>query len=388
MPGKGACGFPLTRARAPSMDKDKRVMPVRRQHSVVNSYVTVTQSHQGSLVTVQKTHTTVAPPSTPTGHPQSQHNKENNDTPAGPVAGGVVGGVVGLALLLAISYFIWRRVRSRRDTRKLDEVFAEAGVGGGGIDRRMRTRGNQLPLEGNEHWSGDPMPIHMEEDFAHAPLAVPSDPAHTEFASPMHVRPTQEPLVGERQPGMKNSYSAIPAWNSQATMPASHTYAWNEVEGDAPWAHDFSPMAARSVSSEVDGLGLETPVHTQHAASMSQTVEPSPIISTAQPFDEPLHSSTTSQLAPPVSVRPTAPPTYIPPTPSMNVAPSDQPVTPAETERSRTLRVDTNVGGASTGNNASPSSAYMWLPRRIFNDANGIQAQPTTDTAGAAPHTD
>ena len=113
-----------------------------------------TKSIQGpdKTVVVNQTSTSYATPSNlPSTHP-SVNESDDSGTPAGPVAGGVVGGVVGLALLLAAAWFLYQHIKKKRNTRALDDMYAETGMGGGGVDRNARIRGNQDTMPVSHSW--------------------------------------------------------------------------------------------------------------------------------------------------------------------------------------------------------------------------------------------
>lgn len=181
-----------------------------------------TKSIQGpdKTVVVNQTSTSYATPSNlPSTHP-SVNESNDSGTPAGPVAGGVVGGVVGLALLLAASWLLYQHIKKKRNTRALDDMYAETGMGGGGVDRNARMRGNQDTMPVSHSWETG-APIHTEEDLYYAPSAVPQDVSQTAFASPVHANQlntdTGKPTVVSLPPSA-SMYEAVQT-HSASAMP-------------------------------------------------------------------------------------------------------------------------------------------------------------------------
>ncbi|WFD35629.1 hypothetical protein MCUN1_002487 [Malassezia cuniculi] len=172
----------------------------RRQDVTVVSTVYSTRSVSNSRVVTLSVSSTVATHGPPTAIPTNPVGEHHSGTNKGAVAGGVVGGVVGAALIAALAIFLWRRRKNARTTRKLDEVFAEAGVGGGGVDRRARQRneGWDAQAESTSYPAGYP-PIDQTDMTPMASFtSVPGTPSHWQspVANQTHRYSSAEGLLG------------------------------------------------------------------------------------------------------------------------------------------------------------------------------------------------
>lgn len=240
---------------------------VRRDEVV--TVVSQTRSVQGpdNTVVVSQTSTTYAPRPSPTQNPSENETKDDSDTPAGPVAGGVVGGVVGLALILAVAWFIYRRIKKNRATRALDDMYAETGMGGGGVDRHTRMRPAQtdmMPISSS--WESDARTpaaastaaLGMPVNGYDSPIPVQRDSSRSAaaYALPGRLReqPVQEalsftPADAERQGsatniGLKEQSHPDGFVFDQQTFRVTNAEPEQDQEQETPSAHEI-PLYAQ-----------------------------------------------------------------------------------------------------------------------------------------------
>lgn len=377
---------------------------VRRQQSVATVVETSTRSSPGRQEALTSYVTSTAPIPTPTQTPQPQQKQ----TAAGPVAGGVVGGVVGVAILIAVAYMLIRRARNRRATRALDSAYAEAGVGGGGVDRRARMR----PAHTDEAWmpmSHSDLDPAMRESHSGQPSLGRGEPY---FASPVHQPFLQDVEIGMQPHSTKMPNEMSPSnsnWTEYHPGPAAQqmrqfqdepplmSQAPGGAETDVPPVplEVMRPTSARTTSraesrSVKSGLAPAPPVAEVPVASSDAYAEatayapyesteapatnaPSVPVSTA---DGPVAPASPAATQPVVSSSDTYAPAPRTPTsgaapPISNEtlarAPSAMP-TQASLHRIATDSLDYEDAGTEL---QSPSSAYMWLPSHRFADREG-----------------
>lgn len=352
-------------------------------HLMPRQEVTTVVSHTSSVeapgrtVTLERTSTSYAPPPPQTNSPEPEKN--DSSTPAGPVAGGVVGGVVGLALILGVLWYLIHRIRRNRATRALDDMYAETGMGGGGVDRHARTRANNpatMPLSSS--WDSG-TPIHMEQDMYDAPMAVPTDPTQTAFAAPIHSQARQDSLDA---PGfITHPLEADVPWQTHI-IPEDPSVS---VAHQAPH-ESYVPEALR-----VTNAGLEPttpPSMPAYAQEAEQAVEENPRMGTliserTQP------PGTGTQVNPTLlTVRPdnsTSPSGTIPPGTShsgtaLQSTPAELSVNTNHLERNASLAEDER----------SPLSMYMWLPSHkvagITSPSQTASQTPATNTVSTGDY--
>ncbi|WFC94149.1 hypothetical protein MBRA1_000781 [Malassezia brasiliensis] len=386
----------------------RSVAYARRQQSVATVVETSTLSSPGPREALTSYVTSTAPVQTPSQTPQPPQKQ----TAAGPVAGGVVGGVVGLALLIAIAYMLIRRARNRRATRALDSAYAEAGVGGGGVDRRMRMR----PAQTDEAWipmSHSDLDPAMRESHSGQQSLGRSEPY---FASPVHQPFMQDMEIG-MQPHSTKMPSAMSPSNSNWTeyQPGPAAQQMRQFQDEVPLASHApsgmpneappvpidvtQPTSARTSSraetrSVKSGLAPAPTVADVPVASSDAYSDPYADVS-AYPAYNPTDGPTPAAPTVPVSTEnvPDAPvspaavqpvvsssDTYAPApkTPPSGAAPPISSDTlarapsaiPTHTSLNRmtTDSLEYEDGGTEL---QSPSSAYMWLPSHRFADREG-----------------
>lgn len=388
--------------RAPQATATPVVSYVRRQDSVATVVETSTKSSPGkqeSLTSVV-TSTAPAPPPSPAPAPKQKQ------TAAGPVAGGVVGGVVGLALLLTLAYLLLRRARNRRATRALDSAYAEAGVGGGGVDRRARTRPNQM----EETWlpmSHSDLGPAMHESHS-AQQSLGRNDAY--FASPVH-----QPFMQDIELGVNPSNSKITHdlprsesnWTEYQPGPAAQQMRQFQDEGGSLLGQDTDAMPAPAVPVIPAMTSTAAPSSTARdaAPAVAPPTTEVPLASSdvyADGLDRPANLESETQV-PSQDTAPAAP---------AGVAPQPQPSTEAPAPTSTTLGAAPPITGDALGRAPSaapsrgtlprlatdsldyedtntelqsPSSAYMWLPSRRFTESESGTVS-RADTAASRPH--
>lgn len=311
----------------------------------ITTVVKQTKSIHGpdNTVVVNQTSTSYASPTNlPTNNP-SVNESDDSSTPAGPVAGGVVGGVVGLALLIAAAWFVYQHIKKKRNTRALDDMYAETGMGGGGVDRNARMRGNQGMMPVSNSWETG-APIHTEEDLYHAPAAMPQDVSQTAFASPVHANQLKT------EPGKPTVVSVPPT-------------SVSEIPREAQTLPQETSMPEENYVYE--------PVHTHSASAMPEnmyittdepaSVMPAYVQEAEQAVDENLQSGTVvSETTNPPTVSRQAPGSL-----SLNTS---------------HLEGQTNV----TEDDKSPLSMYMWLPSHKVAGITSPNQSIRTPAAGTS----
>lgn len=386
----------------------RSVAYVRRQQSVATVVETSTLSSPGRQEALTSYVTSTAPVPTPSQTPQPQQKQ----TAAGPVAGGVVGGVVGLALLIAIAYMLIRRARNRRATRALDSAYAEAGVGGGGVDRRTRMR----PAQTDEAWmpmSHSDLDPAMRESHSGQPTLGRGEPY---FASPVHQPFLQDMEIG-MQPHSTKMPSEMSPSNSNWTeyQPGPAAQQMRQFQDEAPLAsHVPSGVATEAPSVPIEVVQSNSARASSRAEtrSVKSGMAPGPAVAdvpvassdayadayagvSTYPTNELTEGSTPTAPIVPVSMAnvPDAPASPVaaqpvvsssdtyapaPQTPPSGAAPPISSDTlarapsamPTHTSLNRIATDSLEYEDGST-ELQSPSSAYMWLPSHRFADREG-----------------
>lgn len=351
---------------------------IRRQQSVsvVTAGQTTTKSRPGSEVVITQQVTSTAPAPSPTPMPPAEEQKH---TPAGPVAGGVVGGVVGLLLLVLLAYLLLRRMRNQRATRALDSAYAEAGIGGGGVDRRTRMRPAQAI---DEPWSPGGMAMHASNSGQPSLGGAGSDPY---FASPVHhhyddmemgVRPSMQ-----KTPRDSTQHDPV-AWPDFQPGPAARQMSQFQDEAPLADVSTHTNLAAPTVHvSHYENMDAEEPVPTTQVPVAS-----SDAYASAAPTEMLGEIDTTSgaqQHAADADTFATAPPSSAAPaisTQTLANAPARESLPRLNTDS--LSRKDSNAADLQ-----SPSSAYMWLPpRKLFTESTEEEApEPGAAAAPARP---
>lgn len=281
----------------------------RRQNSTVKSTVYKTSSVDNSRVVTHRVSSTVVTNGAPKPAPTSNTEVKDSGTNKGAVAGGVVGGVVGAALLALLAFLLWRRRRNSRTTRKLDEVFAESGVGGGGVDRRTRARAER------DAWAD---PTYPPGTVSHA----------TPVTSVVSIQ--QSPEAWQQQ----SIYQAPPRSSTDGLLASP----------------SFSSFAAQNAQAAPEARPTAAP---------APAPIPTPAAATSMPAPAPA-------VAPAVTAQATPAPSLGPK--SAIVQESHQPSTPAPFTTQSNATPSGTVPSAyrsADGDDfiVSPSSEYMWLPR-------------------------
>ncbi|WFD07731.1 hypothetical protein MVES1_003101 [Malassezia vespertilionis] len=279
--------------------------------SVVVVVDTSTRSNAGTVKVETQTNTVRAKQTPPPPPPQSS----SDSTPVGAVVGGVVGGVVGLALLLLLAWLLYRHIRNRKTTRALDTAYAVAGVGGGGVDRRARTRGNDT----------ENPDMLWHNSFGSVPLVVP---------------------VGGADPEIDYAYR-----NSSQTSPPQSLPSDPKLSSRM-WPHQPGPAAVEMQRMQSggayaqDSASHKTSVRSRQselAAPMAEWSALAPAFTDVPAMGEPLETSEQADVH-----NESAPERA----PVMIHAPSRQP--------------------SSVSVLQSPSSAYMWLPARDWQEEENV----------------
>ncbi|WFD42091.1 hypothetical protein MPSI1_000729 [Malassezia psittaci] len=361
----------------------------RRQQTVATVVETSTISSPGRQESSTSFVTSTAPTPTPTITPAPPQQQ----TAVAPVAGGVVGGVVGLLLLLAILFLLIRRSRNRRATRALDSAFAEAGVGGGGVDRRARTR----PAHAEDAW----LPMSHSDLNAgniresHSDGALSLRPADTYYASPIHPSYMQEADMGTSMSGPDMS-TGLPVSTSYRSDKDATTgaQAMNSLRDESLYQPASVPMDS-SVASQLraannasfpptqqeDYQGENSVASFQRSGAATVNQMP-PVSSNTYPETPYLHSTIQEPREETVlNMQPNNPESlgnlqesYVPSTPPTAAAPAITDSTLSRVQsnsspsRPQLAHIATNANGLddNTVEAQSPSSAYMWLPSRRY----------------------
>lgn len=230
----------------------------RRRVSVDVTTQTQTAAGTSSAVTVKSYSTAVAPPPPPTPAPPPPPEHHTN---VGAVVGGVIGGVAGVAILAALAGLLFAAQRRRRTTRRLDEVYAEAGVGGGGVDRRNRTRPpstDMLPMPSSPPPPHGPAPQVLPTMAEHEPAGAASMPTYESD----NVHQAQSALA---PPQAESAYApaGAPAVPVQQEQPP------------ADGVHDAAAMYRQPAGGALEQLqGRTTPVHTPPGSPLPAAAPP------------------------------------------------------------------------------------------------------------------
>ena len=306
----------------------------RRRVSVDMTTRTQTAAGTSSAVTVKSYSTAVAPPPSPTPGPPPPPGHHTN---VGAVVGGVIGGVAGVAILAALAGLLFAAQRRRRTTRRLDEVYAEAGLGGGGVDRRNRTRPASTDLP--------PMPPSSPPARGPAPQVLPTMAEHE--AAGVASMPTYD---SGNVPQTQGPYA--PAQPEFVYAPAS--------AGAVPMQQEQPPP---------DGVHDAAAMYRQPAGA---------------PSDQPQGRATPAQT-PPDSPLPAAAPPVAQATVGEGV-----PVSTSYRSFAYEPEQPTYTG---TDPGASPSSADMWLHHKdsrssaqFWRTSDPTEPPRTPPPATAAPH--
>lgn len=312
----------------------------------VTTVVKQTKSVHGpdNTVVVNQTSTSYASPTNLPSNNPTVNESSDSGTPAGPVAGGVVGGVVGLALLIAATWFIYRHIKKKRNTRALDDMYAETGMGGGGVDRNARMRGNQGMMPASNSWETG-APIHTEEDLYHAPAVTQQDVSQTAFASPVHANQLNT------EPGKPTAVS-IPPSTSVAEIPQDAQSLPQETSMPTE-NYVYEPVKAYSAGSVPENMYIIT--------DGPSSVMPAYVQEAEQAVDENPQSGT-------VVSETTNPPTM------SRQAPGSLSVNTSH------LEGQTHV----TEDDKSPLSMYMWLPSHKVAGITSPNQSIRTPAAGTS----
>ncbi|WFC98007.1 hypothetical protein MYAM1_000728 [Malassezia yamatoensis] len=361
----------------------------RRQQTVATVVETSTKSSPGRQESSTSFVTSTAPTPTPTITPAPPQKQ----TAVAPVAGGVVGGVVGLLLLLAILFFLIRRSRNRRATRALDSAFAEAGVGGGGVDRRARTR----PAHAEDAW----LPMSHSDLNAgniresHSDGVQSLRPADTYYASPIHPSYMQDPDMGTsiNGPDMSTGLPVSTSYRSDKDA-TTHTQAMVPLRDESLYQPASVPMDDSAASqlyaaSNVNFLPMNhedyqggnpvasfrtgaATVNQMPSVSSNTNSETPNLHSTIQePREEavldmqPNHSESMSNLQ--GSYAPSTPPTAAAPAITDSTLSRVQSYSSPSRPQLAHIATTSNELDDNTIEAQSPSSAYMWLPSRRYD---------------------
>lgn len=230
--------------------------------------ITQTKSQQAdpSTVVENQTLTSFLPPPPPTPVPNPQSNQKHTDV--GAVAGGVVGGVVGLALIIAAACFLLYRWRRNRNKRALDDIYAETGMGGGGVDRHARMRGTQPVMnEPPTTWSSNGS-IPVEPEAYPQSMEPRADEEPVTYVAPIHAYHNQA------DNGVENTTPAnLPTYVHQAEPDANQDSHIQGITSIPPKPVD----AEGSNVSGNDGLGEPLLIKTASLnRNASQDLEKSP----------------------------------------------------------------------------------------------------------------
>ena len=318
----------------------------RRQDSTVQKTVYSTRSVSNSEVVTRQVSSTVAAPGPPSSPPNSgpgQQVVEKHHTNTGAVAGGVVGGVVGAALLALIAFLIWRKRRNSRTTRRLDEMFAESGVGGGGVDRRTRAR-----LE-RDNWASQ---AETSPYLADAGSMTPVQAASATNVGMFPGSPPQWPSNQMYQVPQRTSTDGLLA------SPASVPYNIKPDGGAERMEVSDTNTAPAQVIAAVPAMPA-MPAIPAMAAIPTEPAQPAQPTQPAQsaPPTQP------AQSAPPVQPAQPAPPVQQvqPAPPAMPAASTMQRIPPTATTPVSAVPSVARTAGDETV--LTPLSEFMWLPQ-------------------------
>lgn len=332
-----------------------------------------TKSSPGKQETTTSVLTSTVPIPSQTARPQPHQDQ----TAAGPVAGGVVGGVVGLALLLTLAYLIVRRIRNQRATRALDSAFAEAGVGGGGVDRRTRMR----PTQVEEPWlpmSRSDLAPAMQDSHSGQHSLGRSD---VYYASPMRQPYTQEMELGVRSEMPKapvQSGQSMVNWTEYQPGPAARQMNALQDEPAYPAPseqtvlHPASPIAASNLESAPVVDPSTIPV--QKTRKVSTTSNHSGDVfrnslETRRPMAERIEGVTVSGTSN-CAAHPDTTAMVPNGTPgSVSTVPYGSTTQVHGRDTLPRLVTDSLQAEENSGGLQSPSSAFMWLPNHRFTES-------------------